>query len=243
MLLVLITIFGCVFALLAWKNLPLATALFLFLLPTYLIRFSVGSIPTTLLEMMLLLILGVGLTQKKIGSAIYENAKENARKNKLLFFGTLLFLIGASVSIFSATDLKSALGEWKAFYVEPILFFLVVSTIVRKKNNLHLLLSGLLLSGLVVALLATYQHFTGFLVPYDFWQNRDTFRVTGWYGFPNAVGLFLAPIVPLALYLGIEQYRLPKKRKAGTIYYLLFAACLLILCSRLRFSLPNPPAP
>ena len=38
-------------------------------------------------------------------------------------------------------------------------------------------------------------------MPYSFWENQNTFRVTAWYGFPNAVGLFLAPLIPLAIYL------------------------------------------
>jgi len=39
------------------------------------------------------------------------------------------------------------------------------------------------------------------MVPWEFWENRNTYRVTGWYGFPNAVGLFIAPLIPLSLYL------------------------------------------
>jgi O-antigen ligase len=62
------------------------------------------------------------------------------------------------------------------------------------------------LSGLITSILAFYQHFTGWLVPEAFWQNQNTFRVTAWYGFPNAVGLFLAPLVPLAFFLIKENW-------------------------------------
>jgi O-antigen ligase len=45
--------------------------------------------------------------------------------------------------------------------------------------------------------MAVIQKFSGWLVPYSFWGKNNVFRVTSFYGFPNAIGLFLAPILPL----------------------------------------------
>lgn len=171
-------------------------ALFFFLLPTYLVRFRIGSFPTTLLEILFWIICAVWIIQKPNISYLVSLIKQQ----RTLFLAITLFLTAATISIFTSLDIRAALGVWKTFYVEPvILFFILISTI-KTQKQINLILSALLLSGLITSLLAIYQRYTGWLVPHAFWENHDTYRVTAWYGFPNAVGLFLAPLVPLALY-------------------------------------------
>ncbi len=188
------------------------------LLPTYLIRFQVGPLPSTLLEIMILLLAAVWLLKGKNYKTIPGELLSLWREHKLLVIGTLLFVIGATVSIFTSVDIKKALGEWRAFYIEPLILFFVLKQYLQKLSPekkysvLHnFIFFPLILCGLITSLLAIYQHFTGFLVPHAFWANRDTYRVTAWYGFPNAVGLFLAPIFPLALYLIKKTWQRTKK--------------------------------
>jgi len=121
--------------------------------------------------------------------------------NYTLVLAILIFLLAATISVFTGLDLKTAAGEWKAFYIEPILLFLVLITTIKNQKQFQHIIFALVLSGLLTAILAIYQHFTGWMVPWDFWENRNTFRVTAWYGFPNAIGLFLAPLMPLSLLL------------------------------------------
>jgi O-antigen ligase len=169
------------------------------------------------------------------------NLKSLILNHKFLFIGSALFLLGATISIFASTNLRAAAGEWKAFYVEPFLVFLILVTTLKTNNfnqknekdlkirrledykekffNLSifqssimdLILYALILCGLITSVLAIYQYSTGWMVPYAFWQNRNTFRVTAWYGFPNGVGLFLAPLVPLAIYLLKQSFLKFKK--------------------------------
>lgn len=185
-------------------------ALFL-LLPTYLIRFHIGPLPSTVLELIVLLVVITGLWR-------FPSAKALIQKNKLLATGIAFFLTAATISIFTSVDVRAAAGEWRAFYIEPILIFFVLSAYLkslaiekRKDTIQNYILLPLIISALTTSILCIYQHFTGWLVPYAFWANRETYRVTGWYGFPNAVGLFLAPIIPLALYLIDEQWKKNKK--------------------------------
>lgn len=196
------------------------------LLPTYTLRFHVGPIPTTVLEVLVLFLFGWFGVQFVREKKFRTSAVELIKKYKFLFLGTSIFLLGATLSLFTAVDLKKALGEWRAFYIEPVLLFFVLSTYfqtlekeTKKKVVQKYILFPLLLCGIVTSLFAIYQHFTGFFVPYAFWANRNTFRVTAWYGFPNAVGLFLAPLVALALSNIFTQ---PKKS-------LLFFTSLLFL--------------
>lgn len=226
-------VFGLVFTTLAWRNRLLAFAVLFFLLPTYLIRFSIGSIPTTLLEIMVLIVLAVAIIKKEVRGKIQRNLTSYISKNKLLYAGIALFFLGGTISIFTAVDLRAALGEWKAFYIEPILLFFVLAGLDIKKYNAHLVLFALILSGLATSLLAVYQHFTGWMVPTAFWETGNSFRVTAWYGFPNGVGLFLAPLIPLAIFLIKQRVEYLKKKvwKLKTQDWAFLVSCFLFLVS------------
>ncbi|MFH1947035.1 MAG: O-antigen ligase family protein [Candidatus Magasanikbacteria bacterium] len=165
------------------------------------------------------------------------------KKNKLLFLGITLFLFAATISIFTSSNLKSALGEWKAFYIEPLLMFFIIITTqnnitIKQYNNktirpeFNKIIFALILSGLATSILSIYQHFTGWMVPWDFWQNNETFRVTAWYGFPNAVGLYLAPLWPLAFY-GLKRSIINLKTKDWKKYLFLIPYSLFLILSPL----------
>ena len=95
--------------------------------------------------------------------------------------------------------------------------FVILITTIKEKKQINNILLALIISGLITAILAIYQHFTGWLVPEAFWSNRQTYRVTAWYGFPNGVGLFLAPLIPFAIYLMKETWPVIKKYKTQKI--------------------------
>ncbi len=210
----LITIFCLLFTVITVLRFHAGLFMLIMLLPTYLIRFQIGPIPTTLLEMMILIILLVWIIKyhKKIPPAITYLFSANTG----LFVAAALFSLAACWAVFLSVDLRSALGEWKAFYIEPVLLFLVLATTV-KKRQIPFYITALIISGTATSLLAVYQHFTGWMVPWDFWENRDSFRVTAWYGFPNAVGLFIAPLIPLGAYLLISAIKNIKKSGMAAI--------------------------
>lgn len=226
-MLVLIGLFSILFTTFAVMRFNAAITLFLFLLPTYVIRFSVGSIPSTLLEVMLLILLVVWLFRE--GPRISYYILQVARQERLLTGSVLLFILAATISITTGNNLQTALGEWKAFYIEPILFFLMLVTSIKTKKGLVMILSGLVFSGLVTSLLAVFQHWTGWMVPYDFWEKGESFRVTAWYGFPNGVGLFIAPLIPLAGFLIQDRFTQLSQRKKETTDVLFLLACSLFL--------------
>jgi len=53
---------------------------------------------------------------------------------------------------------------------------------------------------LAISAFAIYQKFTGWLIPNEFWAAEATRRVTSFFGYPNAIGLYLGPII--ILYVG-----------------------------------------
>ena len=190
------------FSVLVWRRFDYALFLFLVLLPSYVLRFQIGPLPTTLLELQFALIFIIGII--RFHQQIFGQLKNYFQKNPYFFFFLLLFVIASTISIFTSMDIRKALGEWKAFFIEPILFFLLLLGLDKKYSKK--LITALLISGLLTSILAIYQHFTGFMVPYAFWTNQSTYRVTAWYGFPNGVGLFLAPLFALAIY-NIFKYK------------------------------------
>lgn len=216
MTLFLLFIFFVFFWSITWHRLQWGIFLFFLLLPTYLIRFQIGPLPSTLLEVMLLSIVVIWLIKEKNYKKIIPQIVFLWKEQKLLVVGIFLFVVGATISVFTAVDIKKALGEWRAFYIEPLILFFVLTCIIKnlgtaqkKKFIEHTLLFPLLLCGITTSLVAIYQHFTGWMVPHSFWANRNTYRVTAWYGYPNAVGLFLAQLFCFAWYFLKEkvQYR------------------------------------
>ena len=236
----LIILYSLFFLSITWYRFHYGLFLLFLLLPTYLIRFDVGPLPTTLVEVMIWILTFTWIIKYK--SSIIYHLSHTIRQYPTLFIASALFLLSATISIFTSVDLRAAAGEWKAFYVEPIIVFLIIITTytqefgvenekkirrledykinksfnpclpaskvsIFQSSTIQAILFGLVLCGLATSILAIYQHFTGWMVPYSFWENKNTYRVTGWYGFPNGVGLFLAPIVPLALYIIIQSWK------------------------------------
>lgn len=194
----IITLFTLAFAAFAVVRFHAAIAVMLLLLPSYLLRFSIGPVPSTLLEVMLIVLLVVWIVRE--GPVAFEYMWQWMMDHRMQTVGMVLFVVGATVGLWVAPDIRAAAGAWKAFYIEPILFFFLLITTIEDSQQLRTVLLGLLGAGAATGVLAVVQGVTGVWVPYDFWENANTYRVTGWYGFPNGVGLFLAPLVPLAVY-------------------------------------------
>jgi O-antigen ligase len=246
----LLFIYFLLFTFVTWYRFRLGLGLLFFLLPTYLLRFQVLGIPMTMLEGMILIIFIVWLfkelriTNYELRKTLISNLKFQITNYRTLFLASALFLLAATISIFTAVDTRAALGIWKAFFIEPFLLFIILISVFKQRGNLKskicnlksptILIFPLVLSGLITSILAIYQHYTGWMVPWDFWENGNSYRVTGWYGFPNGLGLFLAPMVPLAIY-ALKTSFTSLRRNRTTDYGLqttvLICSLLFIPCS------------
>jgi len=238
----LIILFFCFFTYLALRNLLWATAFIVAFLPSYLIRFQIGSIPVTLLEGMILILFAVwvikllrgaptqGQGDMAISSALKTQEIASALKRLAMTKWVWLiavWLVIATIAMFTSPNLRAAAGIWKAYFIEPILFLVIFLNVVKKKEDLELIFYALGFSALYVSAFAVYQKITGVAIPNPIWQAAETRRVTSFYGYPNAVGLYLAPIA--TLYVGwlinklqIINYKLQKTKKLFVICYLLF---------------------
>ncbi|MEK7167507.1 MAG: hypothetical protein AAB791_00715, partial [Patescibacteria group bacterium] len=141
---VFILIFCLLFAFISWKRLPWAVYLICASLPAFLIRSEMLGIPFTILELMILISFLIFLIKKL-------NFKK-LRQNPFLV-PALLFLFFATISMIVSPSLRGAAGIWKAYFLEPILFFFVFTSIL-KKENLKNILWALGISALYLSLIA-----------------------------------------------------------------------------------------
>lgn len=174
------------YALLAFRDLRTAFFLFCALLPAYVIRFAVGGLPTTALEILFVILFAAWMLRRE------------KRLIDIKGWGWLLlaWLAVSTVSMFVSPDFRAAAGVWKAYFVEPILLFLVANDLMRAAEDRRKAFMALGGSAVVIGLVALMQKTTGWGVPPP-WNAPGEFRATAFYGFPNAIGLFLAPLVPV----------------------------------------------
>ncbi|MFA6130826.1 MAG: O-antigen ligase family protein [Patescibacteria group bacterium] len=215
---IFITIFLAAFAFLAWRNQKIALFALAGLLPVYLIRFSIGPIPSTLLEGMILELFVVWIIKKG-----YRNIPLSALKPWAS--PILLLLAAACLGAMIAPDLYGALGILKAYYFEAILVLLMSLSLLKKPEDRTILFSVLAISGMMASLFAIFQYATGMGIPEPWDLER---RITGWFDYPNALGLFLAPITAFSFIFLFSKEKHPwfSHRKQVLIFW----ASSAILC-------------
>ena len=207
---ILIFSFGA-YGLLASQNLRVAFFVLVGLLPTYLIRFSLFGIPTTALETMFWILFVFWLLKR-------EKRFVDIAGWKIII---LLWLAVSTLAIFISPDIKSALGIWKAYFVEPLMFFIMANDFLHAKEDRRLALKVLAGTAIIIGLTTIFQKFTSIGVPPPF-NHPEEFRATSFFGFPNAIGLFLAPLIPLFMGMLITS----GKRSAREKYLWLTAIVL-----------------
>ncbi len=198
------------FGLITWMDPRKGLLLLVALLPSYLLRGELFGIPTTLLELMVIVfaIIWVIKRHPKLKALVPERAH---------LLPIALILIAATLSLFIAQDLSSAAGVWKAYFIEPILLFLIVRyELSRSSITADDLFKALGLTALVLSVVAIVQWITGAGIPIPWDIER---RVTSIFDYPNALGLFLGPVVIIAI-TQIRRPSSPLTSKLGKWFWL-----------------------
>lgn len=188
------------FGVITMRNRVNALAVLMGCLPLYLVRFSIGPIPSTLLEGMIIVLFIVWVIEKKgirgVVRFLRATVADASRAEAVLYLFLYLFVLASTVSVAFSPAPRAALGVWRAYILEPALFFMVFLNTITTRAQLWRVLSASIISGTLIALVAVYQKLTGWNIPTPWIAER---RVTSIYPYPNAVGLYLAPIVWFAL--------------------------------------------
>ncbi len=199
--------------------------LILALLPTYQIRLNVFGLPTTLLEGMIVILFIVWIFpyiknfnfswQKLINS--FKNKVENPIP-KTIAYPTIVILITSWLSVYVGRDFVSALGIWKAYFFEAIIFFIIcIYLLSQKKYQQAVLALGAL--AIINGFVAGYQYFSGELILNPFWAQEISRRSVGLFSYPNANSLLIAPLIPIFIGQLVSLFK--EKRKVLAGYYIL----------------------
>ncbi|MDD5110601.1 MAG: O-antigen ligase family protein [Patescibacteria group bacterium] len=160
-------------------------------LPLYLARVRFGWLPTTALELALIAAVAAG------GFRLWrDGALRSVPSDPLRWPATALLLAGTAALAWSP-DLRAAAGLWRAYLVEPILVYAFARRALNTETDRRWVVGALLTSGLGVALAAIWQWFSGIGIAEPMWVPWNARRVTAWYTSPNAVGLYLGPMIAL----------------------------------------------
>jgi O-antigen ligase len=189
----LLSAFCLLFSYLAWRDLRWGIYLICAFLPSYLIRFEIGFVPMTLLETMILIAFIIWLIKN------YQ-LKSFSLNLSAYKWPILVLFITATISIFISPDLRAAAGIWKAYFVEPIIFFMIFINAIKTKKDLERVFWALGFLVLAIGIFAIWQKITGELIPVPMWRPKESRRVTTFFTSPNAISLLVGPII--ILYFG-----------------------------------------
>lgn len=172
------------------------------LTPAYTVRWKVAFYPTTLLEIAILATVAVFAFEA-------WRLRERPTWRSPFTIPAGIFLVAGAISVLVAPDRRAALGIYRAYLIEPVVFFLVLSSILRTRRQSMVVLSGFGIAGLVVGV-------SNSIVVLDAVRHHTLNpAVTGpvvIYTNANDVALFLVPLIAvagsLALYAGDERERL-----------------------------------
>jgi len=219
------------FAIIANKQAFLALLAIPAILPSYLLRLKIFVLPTTILEIAILgIIFGIVLAnfQKKQ----WQNTKKRIisiyKENKNLFFLLFFIFIISIIAIVISPNLLKALGLARAYFWESIILFLLF-ILYWNKSDIHQSIYSLLMANILILIMGFYQYFTktGLLE-----LNADglshNLRITGVFDYPNALGLFIAPLSIFIVYLFLKAGK-EKKYTSLLFYFLLFIGNIFII--------------
>jgi O-antigen ligase len=210
---ILLPSFFVAYLLLSLYRIDWAVLVLIAALPAYLLRFHVLGLPSTVLEGMILISFAVWLlTTTNFPSFLKGDYKirdylKNRSNRQRYPFGVeiiTLLVISFAATIVGGFSLE-ALGLWRAYFFEPLLVFILVLNLFQHRQGIYKVATALSVSALAVSVFALMQTLTGWLVPPQYWGENVVNRVTSFYSYPNALGLFVAPISLLALAVAVQK--------------------------------------
>jgi O-antigen ligase len=136
----------------------------------------------------------------------------------------ILFVLAGAISVLAAADHRAALGLYRAYFLEPAAFFLIVAAVASTARRAGLILLGFTAGGAVVAvsnaavvLDAVRHHVLDLMVtpPVAIYQTA------------NAVALYLIPLIAMAASILVHGRGRPERWVSGLFLAVALPACLL----------------
>lgn len=180
-------------------------------MPAYTVRWHYGPLPTTLLETAILITIGI---------FAFESWRQRVKPEWRTPFTlpAIVFVLAGALSVLVAPDRRAGLGLYRAYFIEPIAFFVVATFVVRAWKEVRLVLAGLAVAGVVVCVpnafvvLEALRHHT---------LNVAVAPPVVIYQTANALALFVVPLIALAASLLL--YSTDREVRVGSLAFLVIA--------------------
>ena len=187
------------------------------LAPAYVIRWHIGPLPTTLLEVAILASIAI--------FAIETVAqREPIEWRGPLTAPAILFIVAGAISVLVSGDHRAALGLFRAYFLEPAAFFLIVAAVASTARRAGLIVGGFAAGGTVVAVsnatvvLDAIRHHV---------LDLATTPPVVIYQTANAVALYLIPLVAMAASILLHGRGRAERWLSGLFLAVAIPACLL----------------
>ncbi len=189
-------------------------------LPLYVVRWHYGPLPTTLLETLIVV---------TVVTYVIGRWRERALRPVRTFLDIplLLLLLAAAISVVVAKDHRTALGLFRAYFLEPAALFYVATDLVRRDGDYRRLIAALGVGSSIFAVLNIFA-FAQALVHHAVHVGVPPSAL---YGDANYVAMYFDPIVALAA--GVVLFgNTPRSRWLGAAWLLLAGTALLLTLSK-----------
>lgn len=168
-----------------------ALGLLLALLPSYAIRFEILGIPTTALEAMVgVFLLGVLVSHWNLNT--WRRISGLSKFN----WAVAAFVASGIIAVMVSPEKARALGQLKAFIIEPVLIFYATLAILKSEKDYKTPLKFLFAAAVIISAVGLIQYYTHVWLPLRFWgYGEEIKRITSVFEYPNALALYLAPLL------------------------------------------------
>lgn len=171
------------------KNILWGLGLIIIFLPSYLWRFQILSLPSTFLEVMIIVLFFTWAISSRVYKKYFWKNIILEKKWAVLL---LSWLVISFVAYLHNPTLKS-LGLWRAYFLEPLLFFVVLISSLKKSKDYYFIIKAGATLIFALVIFSIIQNFTGVNLPvaYDYPNVK---RLTGVFSYPNALSLLTASL-------------------------------------------------
>jgi O-antigen ligase len=189
-------------------------------MPLYVVRWHYGPLPTTLLETLILI---------TVGLYIVARLREGRRRLVAtpLDVPIALLLLAGAISVVVAGDHRTALGLYRAYFIEAVAVFYVAVDVVRRAEDVQRLVLAFAFGSSLFAALNLFV-FAGALLTNDVHIGAAPNAL---YGDANYVAMYLDP--PFAMAAGMVLFaHTPRWRWIGMAWFAVTGAALLFTFSK-----------
>lgn len=194
------------------------------LLPAYVIRFRLGPLPTTVLEIGILAALVSWTFVRKTEG--WKNAFATLKEKKWMLPLALWMIVGI-IAAFTSPDLRSGFGLWRAYFLEPALVFVMLIDLLQTDRERKLFLTSLIATLVGITAWAILQRIGILQIPSPWHVPPSGIRATGPFPFPNALALFAVPIAAYCFHAAVHRRKIIHSALFWTGYAAGWIACIL----------------